>query len=335
MQMVHGFVNLVYDEQGGPRGATKTFSSSMLMLMARRELTDGAFGARLMLSADPLMGKSGYPLLFQTGESADGHTPLIDRQHPHDLLMEAALTYSHELNREGAVFVYAGLPGEPALGPPTFMHRLSGMDNPEAPLGHHWLDSTHISWGVVSAGYTWKQLRLEASGFNGREPDENRYNIELRSLDSYAARLSYNPTANLSMQASFGRLASPEQLEPDVSVRRSTASVSYNAPAVRVVANHLRLRTQQSLQRRGQQCVDARVGAQAGARPYAVRPPRTRRQGRTVPARGTAVRAQLHDREALGGLHLRFPALGRARSRAWRSHQQLQLSGDAERDIVL
>ena len=88
----------------------------MLMLMARRELTDGAFGARLMLSADPLMGKSGYPLLFQTGESADGHTPLIDRQHPHDLLMEAALTYSHELNKDGALFVYAGLPGEPALG---------------------------------------------------------------------------------------------------------------------------------------------------------------------------------------------------------------------------
>jgi len=230
MQMVHGFVNLIYDEQGGPRGATKTFSSSMLMLMARRELTDGAFGARLMLSADPVMGKSGYPLLFQSGESADGHTPLIDRQHPHDLLMEAALTYSHELNKDGALFVYAGLPGEPALGPQTFMHRLSGMDNPEAPLGHHWLDSTHISWGVVTAGYTFKQLKLEASGFNGREPDENRYNIELRPLDSYAARITYNPTANLSLQASFGRLASPEQLEPDVSVRRSTASVSYNAP---------------------------------------------------------------------------------------------------------
>jgi hypothetical protein len=230
MHMVHGFANLIYDDQGGPRGATKTFSSSMLMFMARRELTDAAFGVRLMVSADPLMGKSGYPLLFQTGETADGRTPLIDRQHPHDLLMEAALTYSHDLSKEASVFVYAGLPGEPALGPETFMHRLSAMDNPEAPLGHHWLDSTHISWGVVTAGYTWKQLKLEASGFNGREPDENRYNIELRSLDSYAARLSYNPTASLSMQASFGRLASPEQLEPDVSVRRSTLSVSYNAP---------------------------------------------------------------------------------------------------------
>jgi len=126
--------------------------------------------------------------------------------------------------------VDAGLPGEPALGPNAFMHRLSGMDAPEAPLSHHWLDSTHISWGVVSGGYTWKALRLEASAFNGREPDQNRYNIETRSLDSYAARASYNPTRDWSLQGSFGRLASPEQLQPGVSVRRSTASASYNAP---------------------------------------------------------------------------------------------------------
>lgn len=229
-QMIHGFADVIYDEQGGARGATKTFSSSMLMFMARRELSDGAFGVRLGVSLDPLMGKSGYPLLFQTGETADGHTPLIDRQHPHDLLMEAAVTYSRDLGPRSSVFVYAGLPGEPALGPESFMHRLSGMDNPEAPLAHHWLDSTHITWGVVTAGYTWKDLKLEASGFNGREPDENRYNIEVRSFDSYAARLSYNPGTQLSLQASFGRLASPEQLEPQVSLRRTTASVSYNAP---------------------------------------------------------------------------------------------------------
>lgn len=230
MPMIHGFANVIYDEQGGPRGATQTFSSSMLMFMARRELSDGAFGVRLGVSLDPLMGKSGYPLLFQTGETADGHTPLIDRQHPHDLLMEAAVTYSRDLGPQASVFVYAGLPGEPALGPESFMHRLSGMDNPEAPLAHHWLDSTHITWGVVTGGYTWKELKLEASGFNGREPDENRDNIEVRSFDSYAARLSWNPGARLTLQASFGRLGSPEALEPQISVRRSTASVSYNAP---------------------------------------------------------------------------------------------------------
>src|ERR1700724_440721 len=230
MTMVHGQADFIYDDQRGPRGATQSFSTSMLMFMARRELSDAAFGLRVMASTDPLMGRRGYPLLFQTGETANGRDALLDRQHPHDLLMEAAATYSLNLSPQSSLFVYAGLPGAPALGPNAFMHRLSGMDNPEAPLSHHWLDSTHISWGVVTGGYTWKALRLEASAFNGREPDQNRYNIEARSLDSYAARASYNPTRDWSLQASFGRLASPEQLQPGVSVRRSTASASYNAP---------------------------------------------------------------------------------------------------------
>jgi hypothetical protein len=228
--MIHGFANLIYDNQGGPRGDTQTFSNSMLMLMARRELTDGAFGLRLMLSGDPFMGKRGYPLLFQTGETADGTTPLIDRQHPHDLLMEAAATYSHDFQPHSSAFLYVGLPGEPALGPEAFMHRLSGMDNPEAPLSHHWLDSTHVAWGVVTGGYTWSLLKLETSAFNGREPDQFHYNIETRGLDSYSVRATMNPSANLSMQVSAGRLMGPEQLQPSVNVRRTTASITYNAP---------------------------------------------------------------------------------------------------------
>lgn len=232
MTMLHGFVDAIYDEQGGPRGASQTFSTSMLMLMARRELADGAFGLRFMVSAEPLMGASGYPLLLQTGETADGHTPLVDRQHPHDLLMEAAATYSRDLARGSSVFLYAGPAGEPALGPTTFMHRLSGMDNPEAPITHHWMDSTHVTFGVVTAGYVWQQLKLDASVFNGREPDQHRYDIELRPLDSYAARLTWNPSGDWSMQLSSGRLASPEQLEPGVAVHRTSASVSYNAPVL-------------------------------------------------------------------------------------------------------
>ena len=231
MAMLHGFLDAIYDAQGGPRGATQTFSTSMLMLMARRELDAGAFGLRLMISGEPLMGASGYPLLFQTGETADGRVPLIDRQHPHNLLMEAAVTYSRELSAASSVFVYAGPAGEPALGPTTFMHRLSAMDDPEAPLTHHWLDSTHVSYGVVTAGYVLGQVKLDASVFNGREPDQHRYDVELRPLDSWAARLTWNATADLSMQLSTGRLVGPEQLEPGVDVRRSTASVTYNAHA--------------------------------------------------------------------------------------------------------
>lgn len=234
MTMWHGFANLIYDDQGGPRGDTKTFSNSMLMFMARRDLEQSAFGMRLMISADPLMGESGYPELFQTGETADGIYPLVDRQHPHNLLMEATATYSVDLAEQRAVYGYAGIAGEPALGPPAFMHRFSGVDNPEAPLSHHWLDSTHVTYGVVTGGYVWGQVKLEASAFNGREPDQNRYDVELGRLDSYSARISYNPTPDLALQASSGRLTSPEQLAPNVTVRRSTASASYNRISPRV-----------------------------------------------------------------------------------------------------
>lgn len=227
MTMWHGYVNAVYDHQGGPRGGKKTFAESMLMAMAQRPMGNGTLGLRAMISLDPTIGKGGYPLLFQTGETADGRTPLIDRQHPHDLLMELAASYSQKVGRDGSVFGYVGLPGEPALGPTAYMHRSSGMDNPEAPLTHHWLDSTHITFGVVTGGYVWRNFKLEASAFNGREPDQNRWNIEVRKFDSASARLSWNPTPEWSMQVSHGRLDSPELLEPDTSIKRTTASASY------------------------------------------------------------------------------------------------------------
>jgi hypothetical protein len=148
--------------------------------------------------------------------------------------MEAAGTCSVNLSADSAAFVYAGIAGEPALGPPAFMHRFSGIDNPEAPLSHHWLDSTHVTYGVVTGAYVWNRVKLEASSFNGREPDQNRYDVELRSFDSYSARLSYNPTPDLALQISSGRLASPEQLQPAVAVHRSTASASYNRMLARI-----------------------------------------------------------------------------------------------------
>ena len=225
--MTHGFANLVYDRQGGPRGDTKTFSSSMLMVMAQRPAGDGVLALRGMVSADPLMGKRGYPLLLQTGEAANG-APLIDRQHPHDLFMELAASYSLRLSERRSVFVYAGLPGEPALGPPAFMHRFSGEDNPEAPISHHWLDSTHITYGVATVGYVHGDFKVEVSRFRGREPDENRTDIETGKLDSTAARLSWNPARDWALQVSRGHLKSPEALHPDVDVTRTTASAIYH-----------------------------------------------------------------------------------------------------------
>ena len=228
--MWHALINVAYDHQGGPRGGDKTFASGMVMGMAQRPLGDGTFGLRAMLSPDPFMGGNGYPLLLATGETANGRTPLVDRQHPHDLFMELAATYSHPIGAKSSVFFYAGLPGEPALGPPAFMHRTSGMDIPEAPITHHWLDSTHITFGVVTAGVVLDMWKLEASAFRGREPDQYRYDIEAPKLDSFSGRITWNPIRELSLQASWGRLHSPEQLEPEVNEDRFTTSAIYTQP---------------------------------------------------------------------------------------------------------
>jgi len=227
MFMTHGYINGIYDRQGGPRGGDKFFVPGMVMGMAQKQFGDSTLGFRAMLSPDPFMGPSGYPLLLATGETADGKTHLIDRQHPHDLFMELSATYSYKLSPNSSFFVYAGLPGEPALGPSAFMHRTSGADIPEAPITHHWLDSTHITFGVVTAGVVLDTVKLEASAFKGREPDQHRYDIESPKLDSYSARATWNPTKELSMQVSWGHITSPEGLEPNMDENRLTASATY------------------------------------------------------------------------------------------------------------
>lgn len=228
--MLHGYATLAYDRQGGRRGDHKTFVSSMLMGMAQRPVGGGTLTLRAMGSLDPLMGRRGYPLLLATGESANGRTPLIDRQHPHDLFMELSASYSHPIAGDLSGFVYLGLPGEPALGPTTFMHRASGIANPEAPIAHHWLDSTHVTFGVATAGLVYKRWKIEASLFTGREPDQHRYDIERPRFDSWSVRATWNPTANLSMQLSHAFVNSPEALHPDVDIRRTTASLTWNRP---------------------------------------------------------------------------------------------------------
>jgi hypothetical protein len=229
--MTHGFVFLNYTDQGGKRGDEDFFSTNMFMAMGQRQWGPGTFGLRGMLSLEPAtVGDDGYPLLFQTGETADGQTPLVDAQHPHDLFMELAASYSIPVGSDQALFAYVGWPGEPALGPPTFMHRFSGMENPEAPLSHHWLDSTHITYGVATLGWIAGMWKLDASAFNGAEPDEDRWDLEDPELDSYSARISMNPSPEWSFQVSYGALESPEQLEPDTDVDRTTGSAMWSRP---------------------------------------------------------------------------------------------------------
>lgn len=228
--MFHGHVYAGVNWQGSTRGDSEPISTNWIMGMASRDLAGGELTLRGMFSLEPLtVGKDGYSLLLQSGEAYQGR-PLVDRQHPHDLFMELAAHYRHPIGGGLSVDVYGGPVAEPALGPAAFPHRPSAMPNPLAPLGHHWFDSTHISMGVVTAGVSNRYARLEGSWFNGREPDEDRYDIEFRGFDSYATRLSIAPHRDVSLQASYGFLKSPEQLEPDVSVGRFTTSATYNRP---------------------------------------------------------------------------------------------------------
>lgn len=223
----HGDMKLGVNSQGGPRGVTKLESQNWFMPMAFRRVGPGTLQLRGMFSLEPLtFSGQGSPQLFQTGETYRG-LPLRDAQHPHDLFMELSATYTLPLGERGTWFTYFGFPGEPALGPTAFMHRWSASENPSAPLSHHLQDSTHISFGVFTTGFTYRWLKFEGSIFNGREPGENRYNFEFNPWNSGSVRVSFAPNENWAMQWSYGLLKNPEALEPG-DVRRMTASISYN-----------------------------------------------------------------------------------------------------------
>ena len=218
------------NRQGGPRGVTKVESANWFMSMAYHKLGKGTVQLRGMFSFEPFtFPPGGSPLLFQTGETYKGQ-PLIDKQHPHDLFMELSAQYTLPVGEHGTWFTYFGYPGEPALGPVAFMHRMSASENPSATLSHHLQDSTHISFGVLTTGFTYRWLKLEGSIFNGREPDENRYNFDAHKWNSRSARLWIMPNSNWTFQISHGFLRSPEGQEPDVDIRRTTASLQFNKP---------------------------------------------------------------------------------------------------------
>ncbi|HET9636363.1 MAG TPA: hypothetical protein VFP26_10580 [Gemmatimonadaceae bacterium] len=229
MIMSHGFLFAQYDHQSGERGDDQFGSLNWLMVMATRDLARGRFQARTMLSLDPLtVTNRGYPLLLQSGESYKGQ-PLHDRQHPHDFFMELGAIYQRPITKSLAWSIYAAPSGEPALSPVAFMHRPSGMDNLTAPLGHHWQDATHVSFGVVTAGIFSHTWQLEGSVFNGREPDEKRWDFDPIRLDSYSGRITLNPNAHWSLAAGYGYLKSPEALNPSESIHRITASALHGA----------------------------------------------------------------------------------------------------------
>jgi len=231
MTMIHGDFFLRYNKQdvfnSGSRGGGKFDAPNMVMLMSQRRIgKNGLFTINTMLSFDPFtVGNGGYPLLYQTGESYKGNL-LVDRQHPHDLFANLSLAYTHRVAKSTDLSVSVGYPGEPALGPPVFMHRISGWNNPDAPLSHHYQDATHIAFGVATLGLRHKNFKLEGSLFTGREPDEFRYGFDKARFDSYSVRFSYNPTSQWAFQVSNGWLHNPEEAHSG-NVNRFTASAMH------------------------------------------------------------------------------------------------------------
>lgn len=228
--MFHGIAWLNELQQSGPRGHDKFFSTNWFMPMAQRNVGPGQLSLRTMLSFEPAaVTERRYPELFQLGETAFGK-PIVDGQHPHDLVMELAALYDLKMGENALLSFYAAPVGDPAMGPTAYPHRMSASENPMAALGHHLEDSTHIADDVITTGFTYKTVRLEASGFHGREPDEYRWDIDAGKIDSWSLRFTVNPAQNWSMQYSVGHLTSPEALHPEEDVRRMTASVMYNRP---------------------------------------------------------------------------------------------------------
>jgi hypothetical protein len=200
-------------------------SQNWVMGTGRRSAGRGTVTVTSMVSLEALTLRDiGSPQVFQTGETFR-RAPLIDYQHPHDLFMGLGAHYSRPLGR-ATLIGSVDLVGSPGIGPTAFMHRPSAIENPQAPLSHHYMDSTHITPGVVRGGIGLGDWRAEASWFRGREPDENRLDLDLGALDSTAARVSWN-RGPWSAQLSGAMLTQPELLAP-YDAKRLTASLAYS-----------------------------------------------------------------------------------------------------------
>ena len=225
----HGLTFINEVQQTGPRGGDKFFSTNWFMGMAEHRAGSGSLLFRAMTSLEPATAtERRYPELFQTGETAFGK-PIVDGQHPHDFVMELSMQYAMRLGEKTIMDLYLAPVGDPALGPVAFPHRISAAELPQAALSHHLQDSTHIADEVITAGLARGMMRLEASGFHGGEPNENRWNMDHGAVDSWSARLTLTPSENWSGQVSVGRLKRPEVLD-STDIVRSTASVTYNKP---------------------------------------------------------------------------------------------------------
>lgn len=230
-----GVATASYNRQGGPSGGSEVESANWNMIHVQKGLGPGRLSLMMMNSLEPATyPKAGSRELFQTGESYQGQ-PLVDRQHAHDFFMNLSATYRLNISSDAGAWLQVAPVGEPALGPVAFMHRASSGENHTAPLGHHWQDSTHISYNVITVGGGWKWIALEGSVFHGQEPDEHRWNIDGGKIDSASGRARLFLGGGWSAQVSYGFLKNPESLQPG-NLHRTSAAIYYGAEGDRPLA---------------------------------------------------------------------------------------------------
>ena len=204
---------------------TEVESQNWIMAMGERPVRGGRLMVHTMFSFEAFTLKDiGSPQVFQTGETFND-VPLVDYQHPHDLFSTLSVAYARPVGLWTMTTTAAAV-GAPALGPPPFMHRPSAAENPQSPLGHHHLDSAHITPGVVTLGLARGGMAIETSWFNGREPDEERTDIDLGALDSWSLRGSW-AKGRWRAQLSGARVNEPEPLNPG-DMTRVMASVGHS-----------------------------------------------------------------------------------------------------------
>jgi hypothetical protein len=225
--MLNGNIYTGYDYYSSDRGGKRFFGRNTLVGAFFRTFEHSEWLFRAALSLEPLtIGKRGYPQVLQSGQTAEGDR-VHDRMYALDFFRELAATYSWEVSKEWGAMFYTALAGEPAIGPVTFTQRVSASPDPLAPLGFVAQESSHASFGVLTVGAFTRDLKLEASWFNGALPGNHRYTLAIRRPDSYAARVSWNPFTWLSTQVSYAYLGNPSRRDPGRSDHRLTASATY------------------------------------------------------------------------------------------------------------
>ena len=323
----------LFNHQGGPRGGDELRVPNWWMGMFERKVGSSNLTINTMLSLDPLtVGKKGYRELFQVGEAFEGK-PLIDYQHPHDVFMQLALVWRMPIGTHTGFTLAGGPSAEPALGPVAFMHRASAMENPMSPLAHHTLDSTHIAFGVVTAAVDHGPWMIEASAFNGREPDEDRWDFDFGPLDSFSGATVVSSACGMGVPilvrpAEEPRGARPRHHRPNDSLR-----VMAEAGRREFHGGHRGLWPQQR-RRRGPRRAAARSDETFGT-VFDLRPPRVRRgRNRRCCSTTDSVGHDVKDMvTALTlGVRPRAAALVEVRDRHWRRRDVLRRARSADAD---